>query len=93
MKLIYSQEAVADLVRLRAFIDEKNPSAAARVAEELIVRVEVLCTFPNMGIKVEQAPLPADVRDMVFGDYIVRYSVHSEALSVLRLWHHHENRA
>lgn len=93
MKLIYSQEAVADLVRLRAFIDEKNPSAAARVAEELIVRVEVLCTFPNMGIKVEQAPPPADVRDMVFGDYIVRYSVHSEALSVLRLWHHHENRA
>lgn len=93
MKLIYSQEAVADLVRLRAFIDEKNPSAAARVAEELIARVEVYCTFPNMGIKVEQAPPPADVRDMVFGDYIVRYSVHSEALSVLRLWHHHENRA
>lgn len=93
MKLIYSQEAVADLVRLRAFIDEKNPSAAARVAEELIARVEVLCTFPNMGIKVEQAPPPADVRDMVFGDYIVRYSVHAQALSVLRLWHHHENRA
>jgi len=93
MKLIYSQAAVADLVRLRAFIDEKNPSAAARVAEELIARVEVLCAFQNMGIKVEQAPLPADVRDMVFGDYIVRYSVHAEALSVLRLWHHHENRA
>lgn len=92
MKLVYSQEAVADLIRLRAFIAEKNPSAAARVAEELIARIEGLGIFPRMGVKVEQAPLPADVRDMVFGSYIVRYSVHTEALSVLRFWHHHENR-
>lgn len=93
MKLVYSQEAVADLVRLREFIAEKNLSAAARVAEELIARIDVLCHFPRMGVVVEHAPLPADVRDMVFSNYIVRYSIHREALSVLRLWHHHENRS
>jgi hypothetical protein len=30
MKLVYSSEAVDDLVRLRAFIAEKEPSAATR---------------------------------------------------------------
>ena len=32
MKLIYSAEAVQDLVRLRQFIAEKNPAAATRIA-------------------------------------------------------------
>lgn len=92
MRLVYSQEAVADLVRLREFIAEKDPSAAARVAEELIARIENLCLFPHMGVGVEAAPQPDVVRDMVFGNYVVRYSVHTEALAILRIWHHYENR-
>lgn len=92
MRLVYSQEVVADLVRLRAFIAAHDPSAAARVAEELIARIDNLCLFPRMGHSVEQAPKPAEVRDMVFGNYIVRYSVHADALVILRLWHHREDR-
>lgn len=92
MRLVYSQEAVADLVRVRTFIAEKDPSAAARVAAELIARIENLCLFPHMGVEVEHAPQPAEVRDMVFGNYVVRYSVHTEALAILRIWHHYENR-
>ena len=90
MRLAYSREAVADLVRLRTFIAEKNPAAAARVAEELIARIENLLVFPHMGRPVTQAPEPEVVRDMIFGNYIVRYSVHGEALVILRLWHHHK---
>lgn len=93
MRLVYSQEAVADLVRLRAFIAEKDPAAAARVAAELVARIENLCRFPLMGVEVAHAPQPAQVRDMVFGSYVVRYSVHAEALAVLRVWHHYESRA
>lgn len=93
MRLVYSQEAIADLVRLRALIAEKNPSAAARVAEELVARIENLCRFPLMGVEVAHAPQPTKVRDMVFGNYVVRYSVHAEALAVLRVWHHYESRA
>jgi plasmid stabilization system protein ParE len=90
--LVYSEDAVADLVRLRAFIAEKDPSAAARVAEELIARIENLGRFPQMGHSVSQAPQPDGVLDMVFGNYVVRYSVHAEALVVLRIWHHYEDR-
>jgi plasmid stabilization system protein ParE len=92
MKLVYSEEAVADLIRLRAFIAEKDPSVAARVAAELIARIENIGLFPQSGRSVELAPEPKAVRDAVFGKYIVRYSVHAQAVVVLRIWHHYESR-
>jgi len=92
MKLVYSEEAVADLVRLRAFIAEKDPLAAARVATELIARVENIRLFPEIGRSVPLAPEPNIVRDTVFGKYIVRYAAHAEAVVILRIWHHYESR-
>lgn len=93
MRLVYSVRAVADLARLRDFIARENPAAAARVAQDLVARMEQLCRFPRMGAEVAQATSPAEVRDMIFGSYVVRYSVHAQALVVLRIWHHFENRS
>ncbi len=92
MKLVYSEEAVADLIRLRAFIAEKDPSAAARIAAELITRIENIRLFPESGRSVALAPDPKSVRDAVFGKYIVRYAAHTEVVVVLRIWHHYEDR-
>lgn len=92
MRLIYSVEAVQDLVRLREFIAEKNPSAASRIATELVTRINQLCLFPEMGRNVAQAPTPNAIRDFVFGNYIVRYAHHTSAITILRIWHHYENR-
>ena len=93
MKLIYSVEAVSDLIRLREFIAEQDPAAAARVAEELLARIEHLLLFPALGKKVPQAPDPETVRDAVFGNYVVRYTILPSAVVVLRLWHHFESRS
>jgi len=93
MRLVYSEEAVGDLVRLRAFIAKKDPSAAARVATELIARMDNLRLFPAMGVEVSQAPDPSAIRDAVFGNYVVRYSPRDEVIIVLRIWHHYENRS
>ncbi|MGE8496987.1 MAG: type II toxin-antitoxin system RelE/ParE family toxin [Pseudomonas sp.] len=92
MRLVYSADAVADMVRLRAFIAEKDPRAATRVANDLIARLEHLCLFPEMGRPVPTAPDPQTIRDAVVGKYIIRYSVHAEAVVILRLWHHYEDR-
>jgi toxin ParE1/3/4 len=92
MKLLYSEEAIVDLVRLRAFIAEKDPTAAARIAIELIARIENICLFPEMGKGVSLAPDPKVVRDSVFGSYIVRYTIHAESIIILRIWHHYQNR-
>jgi plasmid stabilization system protein ParE len=92
MKLIYSKEVVEDLVRLRAIIAEKNPMAAARIAAELVSRIDSLLLFPEIGHAVSLAPQPDSIRDMVFGKYIVRYVPRDDAVIVLRIWHHLENR-
>lgn len=87
MKLVYTAEAVEDLKRLREFIAVHNPSAAARIATELVGKIELLPDFPSMGAPVEMAPEPDSVRDMIFGRYVVRYSVHPSAIIILRVWH------
>lgn len=92
MRLVYSRDALADLVRLRAFIAEKDPASAARVAEEIATRMDNIRTFPDMGRGVDLAPDPQVVRDAVFGNPVVRYTVHKDAIAVLRIWHHFENR-
>ncbi len=92
MKLVYSAEAVEDLKRLREFIAEKNPLAANKVAAELVSRIESLCAFPEMGRSVELSPTPDVIRDFVFGNYIVRYALHTHSVVVLRIWHHYEIR-
>jgi plasmid stabilization system protein ParE len=92
MKLAYSEEAVADLVRLRALIAEKDPSAAARTASELIARIENLRLFPTMGRAVESAPDPKAIRDAIFGKYVIRYTSHHEVVVILSIWHHYEDR-
>ncbi|MBT2771828.1 type II toxin-antitoxin system RelE/ParE family toxin [Halomonas sp. ISL-60] len=85
MKLVYTDEAIEDLKRLREFIAIHNPSAAGRIATELVGKIDLLPDFPNMGTPVEMAP--DSVHDMVFGKYVIRYSVHTSVIIILRVWH------
>lgn len=91
MKLIYTEDAIKDLKRLREFIAKHNPNAALRVAQELINKISLLVDFPHIGTTVKLAPSPETVRDMIFGNYIVRYSIHKETIMVIRIWHGREN--
>ena len=66
---------------------DSSPSAAGMIAAELISKIELLPDFPKMGTPVEMAPAPDSIRDMVFGKYVVRYSVHTSVIIILRVWH------
>nr|WP_251048246.1 type II toxin-antitoxin system RelE/ParE family toxin [Halomonas sp. ISL-56] len=83
--MVYTDEAIEDLKRLREFIAIHNPSAAGRIATELVGKIDLLPDFPNMGTPVEMAP--DSVHDMVFGKYVIRYSVHTSVIIILRVWH------
>ena len=91
MKVEYSPESVSDLVRLREFIEIKNPLAAKRIASELVNGIEKLKIFPSMGIPVSRAPEPDQIRDIFVSDYTIRYLVGSGAIYILRVWHNKEN--
>jgi len=93
MNLVYSEDSVGDLVRLRQFIEQHNAVAAARIAHELVTRIERLREFPLLGTPVPQEHEPKVLRDMVFGNYIVRYAAHPETVFILRIWHTREDRS
>ena len=87
MKISYSPESIHDLIRLREFIEVKNPAAAKRIANELLAGIGKLKIFPRMGLPVKRAPDPRIIRDLFIDQYTVRYHVSSQHIFVLRVWH------
>ena len=92
MRLSYSREAINDLIRLREFIAIKNPDVAQKVAKSIRKGISQLKTFPYLGVEVELAPNPEMIRDLIIGNYIARYLIHSKQIYILWVWHHKEER-
>lgn len=91
MKLVFTQEAIKDLIVIRNFIEVNSPKAAQKVSEELLKRIEILQSFPLMGKTVYKSPHPS-IREIIFGNFIIRYVVQNESLIVLKIWHTKEAR-
>jgi len=90
MNLLYSEEAIQDLVRLREFIEIKNPLAAQRAAASIKKGISQLKDFPRLGVKVDTAPDSDVVRDLIIGNYLARYLIMEQVIYILRIWHHKE---
>ncbi|MCK5673125.1 MAG: type II toxin-antitoxin system RelE/ParE family toxin [Spirochaetales bacterium] len=90
MKIMFTPESIEDLKRLRGFIAEKSPNAANRIANSLMTGIHKLTTFPNLGIEVTKAKSDM-IRDLILGDYIIRYLILKERIHILRIWHHKED--
>lgn len=97
MRLQFTEQALEDLIRLRAFIAEKNPAAAQRISQQLIRSIRSLVDQPFMGHDIGlagvQAGVQAEVQEWVAGDYVVHYVVRDDLLTVLQVWHGREDRA
>jgi plasmid stabilization system protein ParE len=88
--MIFSRAAVDDLVRLRDFTAHHNPEAAQRVAQRLSGAIQGLLGTPQMGRPV--ADMPGEIRELIFGKYVVRYEARQQYLYILRIWHGKEDR-
>jgi plasmid stabilization system protein ParE len=92
--IVLSPDAVADVERLRTFLDQVNPEAARRAMAAILTAIERLQEFPDLGMPTSDA----DIRQMVvrFGasGYIVRYTVIAATADILitRIWHGREAR-
>jgi plasmid stabilization system protein ParE len=91
-RLILALNARADLVRLREFLQPKNPAAAKRAAEAIKRQLQILIQQPGIGRPV--LDLPPEFRELVidFGDsgYIARYHVSPDLVTVLAIRHQRE---
>ena len=59
--ILLSPDAVEDVERLRAFLDQNNPGAARRALALIWTAIDRLQEFPDMGMRTEDA----DIRQVV----------------------------
>lgn len=91
-KLIWSNVAIDNLVRLREFISNENPKAANRAAEAIKESVKRLTEIPTIGKPVKDLPL---YRDLLIrfgaGGYVIRYRIHLNSIYIVNLRHYRES--
>lgn len=89
MSLRFTERALGDLARQKAFVAEHDPVAAERVTEKLVESLRALAEQPLAGRSLEDVP----VRQWVAGDYVARYVVRGDdEVVVVRIWHGREAR-
>jgi plasmid stabilization system protein ParE len=92
-EVIWLPEALEDARRLRQFLQDKNPSAAARAAETLDKGADLLASFPEMGRPMDDG---SDRRELSMpfasGFYVLRYIYALDTVFIIRAWHNRENR-
>lgn len=92
-EVIWLPDAVQDVMRLRQFIHDKNPSAAQRAASRIKEGAMMLVTNPELGRPVEGL---IAFREVVVpfgaGNYVLRYREDGDKIAVVRVWHSKEER-
>ena len=86
MNIEWSDEALADLSSLHAFIAKDNPSAAQKVAMSIVASVETnLPDNPHIG----RPGRVNGTRELVITHtpYIVPYRIKQDTIQVLRVYH------
>jgi toxin ParE1/3/4 len=86
MNIIWSPEAIQDLISLRTYIAEESPAGARRIVARILHDVEhLLPDNPQMG---RPGRVPG-TRELVIPQtpYIVPYRVQRSTLQILRVFH------
>ncbi|MBE8167362.1 MAG: type II toxin-antitoxin system RelE/ParE family toxin [Shewanella sp.] len=93
-EVIWLPDAVTDLIRLRKFIQDKNPSAAKRAANKIKEGALTLIENPETGRPVEGL---SSFREILIpfgaGNYVLRYREDNLTIVVVRIWHSKEERS
>ncbi|OAI25941.1 plasmid stabilization protein [Methylomonas koyamae] len=82
-----------DVERLRAFLQDKNPNAAARAGQTLRDGANYLSGFPMVGRPMNDG---SERRELFLpfgaGAYVLRYRIDGDTLIIIRVWHSKELR-
>ena len=88
MMLRYSPEARKDIKDLYDYIstDLINPTAAAKITEEILRKCSNLAEFPMLGTDLsEKTGREPDLRYLVLGRHIAIYRIEEPFVSIIRI--------
>ncbi|MDA3785645.1 MAG: type II toxin-antitoxin system RelE/ParE family toxin [Deltaproteobacteria bacterium] len=88
MKLKWSETASRDLLSIRRYMAEDNPTAAHNWIARLRTRARNAVHAPLAGRKVPEFSRD-DVREVIEGNYRIVYQVHNDHISVLTVFEAH----
>lgn len=90
MPVTWSPEAIDDVERIHGHLIELNPSAAARIAAELLIAGDSLAVFPHRG---RPGLLPGFRELVAIRPYVLVYRVLPDGTAdILRVWHSAQDR-
>jgi len=85
-KILYNEDALADLEAILDYIRADNPTAAERFGTALLDHVEYLQLFPRLGSTVSRL---SKVRKFLHSPVRVYYRIHEDkqVIEILHFWH------
>jgi plasmid stabilization system protein ParE len=87
-EIVWTEPAGLQLEEIREFIAADNPSAADRVVEKILARVDQLQWTPRMGAVYRKSG-KHPIRKVVSGKYRIFYRIIEDAkrVEILVVWH------
>ncbi len=89
MRLKFTSQSLQDLQRLKNFIATKNPIAAKKYIDQLLKVIRQLVIQPKLG---KETLAGSSIRQLIAGNYIVRYTLREKTIYILKIWHTKEDR-
>ena len=86
MKVTYTEEAVADIVDAITYLNERNPTAAAKLDAEIARCIERLADREFDG-PVSRLRSGAVVRSWGVPPFRIYYQRHADELLIIRVYH------
>jgi len=89
MRIVVTRAAKRDLTAIRAYIGERNPAAASRIAVQLLAAFDRLEYLPERG---RPGVEPGTREITTIWPYVIVYRITATTVEILRVWHGAQDR-
>ncbi|HBQ25189.1 MAG TPA: type II toxin-antitoxin system mRNA interferase toxin, RelE/StbE family [Syntrophomonas sp.] len=87
-KIRFNPVASTDLQEIREYLMEDNPGVAVRIIQNIVVKIEALADFPEMGSSLaSRIRQKSKYRYLVCGQYLAFYIYEDGIVYVQRILH------
>lgn len=83
-RIRWTTDAADQLEGIVRHINEDNPEAARKVAEDIIDRIERLKVFPRLGHPGEEVE---GTRELLSPPFVIVYQLKGDIAEILYIWH------